>query len=77
MRVITYPVNCVKRDMPVKHWLVQPVELHRKIAGLLDYGYDRKQITQMIGIPMQELKTLMRHYGYKTIDKLPVRYKDV
>lgn len=73
-KIKTYQVNVVKHDMPVREWLVQPVPLHKKIGGLLDYGYDRQQITEMINIPNQELRSLMRHYGYKTIDKLKVKY---
>lgn len=74
-QIMTYQVNVVKRDMPVWQWLQQPLPLHRCIGGLLDYGYDRQQIIKMLGIPMPRLKSLMRHYGYKTIDKLKITYR--
>lgn len=77
VKVMTYQVNIVKRDMPVSDWLVQQVPIHKKIGGLLDYGYSKQQIREMIGIPRHDLNSLMHHYSYKTIDKSKIAYKEL
>lgn len=58
-------------DMPVKVFLDKLRRIDLKVAGLLDYGYDELQVSQMLNIPLRQVQNLMSTHSYKTVDRLP------
>lgn len=76
-RVIDYETNIDKqytRHVPVRYFMTKPMDVHSRVGGLLDYGYDTYQIATMCKITHKQVADIMQQMGYKTIDKMEVYY---